>query len=385
MAKKTLTFKRTIEAPVAHVYRAFTNSQAWREWFCDWAMVQPREGGVLHLVWHSGNYLSGKFVELTPAKKVVLNLRAEGDTDRSQASITIDGKNGTTQLTLADTSDGAIWLKLAKEVEQGWNDALDNLKSVLETGIDQRLVRLPRLGIDIADVNDKGAKLLGVEAGTGAQAAGLQKGDVLHTLNDAKLVTWNAFTQELRKYKAGDKVKVSYSRNGTKKTVSVQLSPRPIKEVPATPEALGEVVSKAYVEINKDLAQILRGVSDEKGGRPPKPGEWSAKHILAHLIAGERDIHSWITLMVASLEAWQQEWEGNMKLRLDAVINAYPTLQALLQEFKRNQAETVALLNALPDEFVAQRGSYHRLAETLVDWTGHTREHLDQIKAAVKF
>jgi hypothetical protein len=167
--------------------------------------------------------------------------------------------------------------------------------------------------------------------------------------------------------------------------VSIQLSPRPIKEVPATPEALGEVVSKAYVEINKDLAQILRGVSDEKGGRPPKPGEWSAKHILAHLIAGERDIHSWITLMVASLEAWQQEWEGNMKLRLDAVINAYPTLQALLQEFKRNQAETVALLNALPDEFVAQRGSYRRLAQTLVDWTGHTREHLDQIKAAVKF
>ena len=34
-----------------------------------------------------------------------------------------------------------------------------------------------------------------------------------------------------------------------------------------------------------------------------------AKHVLAHLIASERDVHSWMTKVVAGVEAWQEEWE----------------------------------------------------------------------------
>jgi hypothetical protein len=55
-----------------------------------------------------------------------------------------------------------------------------------------------------------------------------------------------------------------------------------------------------------------------------------------------------------------------------------------LTELKRNEAETVALLNALPDEFVARKGSYHRLAIRMLTWPDHAREHLGQIIAAVR-
>jgi hypothetical protein len=73
-----------------------------------------------------------------------------------------------------------------------------------------------------------------------------------------------------------------------------------------------------------------------------------------------------------------------LRVRLDAVINGFPTIQALLTELKRNEAETVALLNALPDEFIARKGSYYRLAMRMLNWPDHARAHLSQITAAVK-
>ena len=381
---KSIKLDRTIAASTDQIYRAFTNSQSLHEWWCDTAMVQPREGGLIHVAWSNGHFLTGHYTELQAGKKVSFKVRSESDTDRSHVTITLTGKNGTSSLTLVDESDGADWIKSVKEIEAGWVEALDNLTSTLESGVDLRAANRPMLGMDIGDFTDKGMLLNGVLDGTGAQAAGLQKGDVVQMINTVKMTGWASIEEAVGALRAGDKVKVTFTRGGQKRMAVVELSRRTMPDVPATPESLGEVVSKAYVEINKDLAQILRGVSDEKGGRPPRPGEWSAKHVLAHLIAAERDVHSWMTKMVAGMEAWQEDWEGNMRLRLDSVINAYPTLQALLQEFKRNQAETVALINALPQDFVDRKASYYRLATTLVNQPNHTREHLEQIKLSVK-
>jgi hypothetical protein len=125
-------------------------------------------------------------------------------------------------------------------------------------------------------------------------------------------------------------------------------------------------------------------VSEEKAARAPAPGEWSARHILAHLISGERYINHWITTVIGGQEPWQDDWEGNLRIRLDAVINGFPTIQALLTELKRNEAETVAMLNALPDAFVARKGAYDRVARTMLTWPDHTREHLEQIRNAVR-
>jgi uncharacterized damage-inducible protein DinB len=133
------------------------------------------------------------------------------------------------------------------------------------------------------------------------------------------------------------------------------------------------------------LTQALKGVSDERASRRPAPGEWSIKHNLAHLIASERYQHGWITCVIAGQEPWQEDWEGNAQIRLAAVINAYPTVQALLQEFKRNAAETAALLAGLPEDFVAKRrGSYYRIARTMAEWVDHMNEHIAQIRAAAR-
>lgn len=386
MATKTLSVKRTINAPAEHVYRAFTNATSLREWFCDGAMVQPRVGGRFYCQWDDGHALMGKYTALVPEKKIAFDLRGDQDGDYSQCLVTLSTKDGVTSLQLTDSSDGKQWIKAAGEVEAGWNAALDNLKSVLETGIDQRLVKRPLLGVEIDEPKpgDEGVRLVGTSEGMGARAAGLQAGDVILSIDGKKTPSWSAVGLALNGHAAGDKVKVVFRRNGKTMNATVTLSPRPMPEVPATAEALAEVVARKYTEVNRDLTQAFKGVSEERAARVPAPGEWSARHVLAHLIAEERNLHTWLTDMIASNEPWYDGTTGNLRIRLDAVINGFPTVQALLTELKRNEAETVALLNALPDEFVARKGSYHRLATRMLTWPDHAREHLGQIIAAVR-
>lgn len=386
MATKTITLKRTIQAPADQIYRAFTNATALREWFCDGAMIQPRVGGRLYCQWHTGDALMGKFTALTPNKKVAFTLRADEAGDHSACTVTIGGKGDESTLTLEDASDSKEWAKTAAEVEKGWNTALDNLKSVLEAGVDLRFANRPMLGISGIEEHqgEEGVRIDGTVEGMGARAAGLAKGDVILSIGGSKLRSPADLSVALSAHKAKDAVKVAFRRNGKAQTAVVTLSARAMPEVPATAELLAEIVARKYTEVNRDLTQAFKGVSEEKAARAPAPGEWSARHVLAHLIEGERGIHHWITCMIASQEPWQDDWQGNMRIRLDAIINGFPTIQALLTELKRNEAETVALLNALPDEFVARKGSYARLAREMLNWPDHTREHLDQIKAAVR-
>jgi hypothetical protein len=70
--------------------------------------------------------------------------------------------------------------------------------------------------------------------------------------------------------------------------------------------------------------------------------------------------------------------------RIVGTTAVYPTLAAVLEELKRNEAEVVAALTALPLEFVARKGSYWRLGHSLLQLASHTHEHLEQIKAALE-
>ena len=386
MATKTLTFKRNINAPAEHVYRAFTNSTALREWFCDAAMTQPRVGGRLYCQWSSGDALMGKFTALTPDKKVAFTLRSDEAGDCSEATVTIAEKAGVSAVTLTDSSDSKTWAGMADEIEKGWNTALDNLQSVLETGIDQRLAKRPVLGIefDAPKLGDEGIRIASTVEGSGAREGGLQKGDLIVSVGKFATPDINALQAALGGHKAGDKVKVTVLRDGKKTPLTITLGARKMEPVPPTAEALAEIVARKYTDVNRDLTQAFKGVSEEKAARAPAPGEWSARHILAHIIAGERYINHWITTVIGGQEPWQDDWEGNLRIRLDAVINGFPTIQALLTELKRNEAETVAMLNALPDAFVARKGSYDRVARTMLTWPDHTREHLEQIRSAVR-
>ncbi len=394
---QSLKFQETVRAPAAAVYRAFTSSTALREWLCDAAQAMPQAGGRLYLWWNSGYYVSGEFLTATPDKKVAFTWHGQGEPAATRVSVTLAAKGDATRVTLThgEVGTGKAWAPFVDKLEAGWKAALENLRSTLETGPDLRLVRRPMLGIlggdDVTPANaakfgvpvTAGLALEGLVEGMGAQAAGLQTGDVVVKLAGKKVTGFQSIPAALQEHLAGDVVPVVFYRGGEKKTLPLTLSARPQPDIPWEPAALAEAVRQQYAESNAELAQCFEGASEAAAAHPPAPGEWSAREVLAHLLLGERGQCDFIAEQIAGQERAYDAFAGNIQPPITALLAVYPTVPELLQALLRIEAETVALLAALPPEFVARKSTYWRLAVNLPFFTLHHQEHLSQIRAAL--
>jgi membrane-associated protease RseP (regulator of RpoE activity) len=288
------------------------------------------------------------------------------------------------------------WVPIISEFKSGWEIAMENLQSVLETGQDLRILRRPMLGIyggeDItedlaAQLNipvKKGSRIGGVVEGMGAQAVGLQSGDVIIKLDEKTIENGQGLISAIQQHRAGDIVTVVFYRGGDEKKVQLQLSTRQIPEVPKTPAGLAEMARKIYAENDAELEKCFEGVNEQAAGHRPAPKEWSAKEVLAHLILSERGFFNQIVDTISGEEPWYDGFGGNISAPLSAIISVFPSVSDLLQELKRAEAVTLALLAALPPEFAAHKNKYWKLGITIPVIGVHTREHLDQIKAALK-
>ncbi|GAB4262046.1 MAG: hypothetical protein Kow0027_29540 [Saprospiraceae bacterium] len=81
----------------------------------------------------------------------------------------------------------------------------------------------PILGVYV-DGDDSNLRITGVVSGKGAEAAGLQSGDVLLTINEIPLKSQDDISQLLKDKAPGDWVQVTYERNGAIQTANIQLS-----------------------------------------------------------------------------------------------------------------------------------------------------------------
>jgi uncharacterized protein YndB with AHSA1/START domain len=394
---KTIKLKRTVSAPPGQVYRAFTNATALREWLCDASLADPRKGGRLYLGWNSGYYTSGEYVAVVPGKKIAFTWCGRGEPDATRVQVVLAEKEGGTVVTLthAGIGSGKKWASAAKEFQSEWEAGLENLQSVLETGQDLRLVRRPLLGVSPGEFNaemaaklgvpvTEGARLDDVVEGRGAKAAGLLKDDVVVRLGGKKITGWATFTTAMQSRRVGEQVAVVFYRGAEKKTLKVEISPRPLPEMPPSAEALAEAARKMYAGTDAELAGCLEGVSEAEASHQPAPGEWSVKETLAHLVIGERETHAWITDLIVDDERWSDSNPTNVPARIAAAIAAFPTLPALVEELKRHEVETVAMLAALPPEFMARRGSFWRVAFITLGSPEHFQTHLGQIRAAIE-
>ncbi len=75
------------------------------------------------------------------------------------------------------------------------------------------------LGID----RTEGVYIAAVVPGGGAASSGLQKGDFITAINGRAITTEPELMEQVAKYKPGDNVSVTYLRNGTEKSATVQL------------------------------------------------------------------------------------------------------------------------------------------------------------------
>lgn len=136
---------------------------------------------------------------------------------------------------------GITNMKLVREGVEGIGfaipieDAVNYAKQLREKGKIER----PFLGISMLDSTDTynltragininqnilGAVVVQVQDNTPASKGGLQSGDVITKLENYEVTSVSKLKYYLYKYNIGDKVKITYVRNGKEETVTVQLA-----------------------------------------------------------------------------------------------------------------------------------------------------------------
>ena len=392
----TVISEQFMKASPAQVYFALTHASALHEWLCDFATVAPRPGGRMYLWWHGDFYSAGEYIALEENKSVRFKWFARFEPAATEVTVVLTPGDSGTLVTFAHTvPDGDEWKRRAQGFKAEWDSTLPNLASVLETGLDRRTFDRPMLGINISDFNPEIAKTLGVPVnlgirldevrqGMGAHSAGLCKDDVIVEL-DGKPITndYGSFVAALTGKKGGDKVQVVFYRGLLKKTVTMELTKRPVPEISWDPSELSKQVRLKYDEALSRLDASFKNISEAEADREPAPGDWSAKQTLAHLIHTER---GWIANLddaVGGYERLADDWGGNLPAHLTATVKAYSTIRGMLDELKRLSVEMVAFLGALPDSFVDRKASYFLNAAQLLELESHTLSHIDQINAAL--
>ncbi len=396
MDTQTLEFSRMVNASPAEVYRAFTNSTSLREWFCDVATVNPAPGGRFYAAWNSGFYASGEYTHLTPDEKVAFTWQGRKEPGPTSVQVTIRPQEGKTLVELAHLGlgAGAEWSQMVAEATKGWQGSLKNLASVLETGLDQRFVRRPMLGIGVSDFNaeiasqfnipvSEGVRIDSTVENMGARAAGLQKHDVIVSLAGHPVSDFASLSAAVQDYHADDTVEVVFYRGAEKKSVDMLLSRRPLPDTPTTAQALADFQRKRNAEIQVDLDEFFTGVSDAEASYKPGLEDWSINEVLAHLIQGEHYWQFWMVELMDGFEAHREGWAGNNQAHISATASVYTSLQDILQGYQHARDETIALLARLPDEFVARKSSFWRLAFSVVSDPYHHHVHMEQMQAAL--
>ena len=136
---------------------------------------------------------------------------------------------------------GIISLKIVQDEVEGMGFAIPIEKAIeyantIEEG--GEIVR-PYVGISMLDLSeeyylwqnritipegvDAGVAVLEVVSGSPAEKAGLKKGDIIVMLDSSEIDGLADFRYELYKYKVGDKIKITYYRNGKKEDTTITL------------------------------------------------------------------------------------------------------------------------------------------------------------------
>lgn len=387
-----------INAPVDRVYYAFTNATTLREWLCDLATVMPRPGGRIYLYWNAGFYSAGEFLSIEKDKSIKFKWVGKDEPGPSHVQVTFEPTNDGTSVKVTHTvPDGPQWGTLLDGFQEEWGVGLKNLAYLLETGKDVRAVNRPMLGINPGDFNadqamrlhvpaTEGVRLDGVVEGMGAARAGLIRDDVIISMA-GKPVTSNpeSLMAAIIGKKGGDKVEVVFYRGSDKRTVTMELTKRPMPVVPWEPAQLATIAREKYEMAVSELLECLKGASEEQASKKPNAQEWSVREVLAHLIHSERNFQSYMDDIIGGYDRWADDWGGNVDARIQATIIAYKNTNGLIQELKRLCEETINFIQLLPPEFVARKDSYYTIGLIIVQGPTHIDNHIDQIRSAINF
>jgi uncharacterized protein YndB with AHSA1/START domain len=392
---QAVRISRKVKASPEAVYKAFTRDVSFREWLSDSAYTQNRVGGKLLLVWNSGYAATGSFEKLDEDRQVVFTWQGLGESEMSRVQVDIEpaGESCTVMVAHTGIGMGEGSQERMDQITKDWEGSLENLQSVLEDGLDLRITRRPMLGILVDFMDDVVAKRLGllenkgirlgdVLDGMGAQAAGLQKDDVIVRIGEVDINSGQDLPKAIDGKYTGDTITVGFYRDGELQSVDMTLSGRWIPDVPASAVEFAAEIEKMYAQVMEELDTILEGVSEDEASKQPAEGEWNAKEVIAHLTLGERDTQYYIGTLLSDDETIAAL--NNQPARIKAFLAAHPTLKDVRAELARAQMETVVFIREMPDRFVSYKPTYSRLGQGMLQGAFHPQLHFDQIRSAIE-
>ncbi len=288
---------------------------------------------------------------------------------------------------LGDTPE---WVSIMQEMEKGWEFSLDNLVSMMETGIDLRISQRPLIGIYPQEYHaakaknpipiERAIKVLDVVTNQSADKAGLKSGDIIVAFNDIPIEDYVSLTRTISQFKAGDIVELTLYRGDNKLTKALELGHMPLPIIPKSPYQLAEEINQLHTEILEDLTDILADVTKSEADFRPAPEEWSIKEIIAHLIHTERDHQEYIGNLVLSQENLTDDFAENLNARVKATASIYPTLPEILTAYKQSLQETVNTIAFLPESVMQDKSAFWHLVFNAKQFPLHAHTHIDQIE-----
>lgn len=390
-----LIFTATIRATPDQVYRAFTNGAQLRSWMCDNSYVQDHVGGSFLMAWNLGYHASGQFTQLEPARLIGFTWQGNNEAGQTQVRVELTPSDELTTIELVHSGlgEGEEWERTARDLTSGWDKGLEDLKYVLETGLDARLMRRPMLGIAPERLTPETAQKLGVPIqdgvllagvvdGMGAADAGLQANDVLVQVNGQEVKDWPSMQKALGRAKAGDTVEIELYRGSQRHSATMTLSQRPAPEVPTSPQALAGKVDSINAELIAEMDAIVGGLPEEILAQRPSLNVWSVNENIAHLIWAERWLHQWVWSTAGGED--NLTWPDNGPLQRAGILAVYPTSADLVQEYKRSKAETCAQVSALGETLAVDNPYiYMQIGQYVINNASHDQQHFAQMRESI--
>jgi hypothetical protein len=159
------------------------------------------------------------------------------------------------------------------------------------------------------------------------------------------------------------------------------LAGRPKPKMPESPKALAEEVRGIYQRIQGEMAELFDGVSEEEADYRPAEGEWSAKEVVAHILATEKAAQLWTINTTKGRTFFN--WATNDHLLVESFAISYgQTIESLLEEMRKTEAQTLYILENLPADSLDFKGSFMNIYQNFgpVGLPLHTRMHFKQIQ-----
>ncbi len=171
----------------------------------------------------------------SPAMSQTKQHSKEQHKKKSEETVIIRNSAGTTTV---EVKDGDVYIN-GEKMADGQSGNANNRKIIIKNGNgrssfnwnDDEELALPQtrkamLGVYTApNDNIAGAEIDMVAPSSGADKAGLQKGDIITRVDDIGIKDGKQLTELISKHEAGDKIAITYERDGKKMRTDATLSP----------------------------------------------------------------------------------------------------------------------------------------------------------------